>query len=166
MQTSEIQTNSEGKVTSSQRQLLRGVRRRRYQGLFATLLIVTIIPLLALMRPVIAGEMTLQAWLDAFPNVELPLVMVFPVLFFIAVIIGYIIDTDLRAERISTAIGEAELWKGETLKRHFVRVGGVRFQVTRDQWESFTAGQTYRVYYVKNYPNIILSTERLEGVTG
>jgi hypothetical protein len=163
MSEADVQANSEGKITPEQHQILRSHRRRRYQGLFATLIIVTVIPAFALLRPVIAGEMTFQAWLAAFPNVPLPIVMVFPALFFIAAGVGYVIDSDLRAEHISTTIGEAELWTSGTIKRYFLRVDGVRFQITRDYWKTFTAGQTYRVYYIKNYPNIILSSERLQA---
>jgi len=43
---------------------------------------------------------------------------------------------------------------------YYVTVGGVRFQVQKEEYEAFEEGRWYRVYYVKDPPvGVILSVE-------
>jgi hypothetical protein len=159
----DLEANREGRVSAEQRQMLNRRKRWRYGGVMASMLIVTIMPGFALLRPVIMGEITFEAWVNDFPNVDLSFLMLFPLLFICAVSVSYLLGRDLRQERVSEVVGKAKLWKKNAPPRHLVEIGGTRFQVSRDQWQQFANDATYHVYYIKNFPNhIMLSMERAD----
>jgi hypothetical protein len=109
----------------------------------------------------LSGETTIIEMGDGLPIL---LVLLF-VVASIALVASMVLTDDLRQAHMRVAKGKAKLLPGQYRGTPYyrVRVGRKTFNLMNErQFNAFREGETYQVYYVRYWPDIILSVDRTD----
>jgi len=163
----DLQTNRAGELTDAQRERVTAVYQQYLRGIIPTLGIIGAIMVSAVVISLVRDFLSLDGLsLDDLARglpICLPLVSL---VVLIAVVGSYWLTGNLRRGRIQVAEGVARLktglYRGHT-PYYQAKIGRHTFHLMNaTQFGAFKEGERYRVYYVKYWPDVILSGERVE----
>ena len=161
----DLDSNSNGKLTARQQEMLKSYRKFSSCGTIAAL--VAIIGTIGILSGIVLlnTDSETSGMQQALPYI----VGVFGFAFFLFIffwLLGIYRSRYLRTPKIFDVTGKANphLKKRQYHTEYYVSIGKVRFQVTsKAQYDAIQSDQAYRVYYI-HYPptHVILSIELLE----
>jgi hypothetical protein len=163
----DLQANRAGELTDAQRERVTAVYQQYRRGIMPTLGIIGAIMVSAVVVSLVRDFLSLDGLspdeLARGLPVCLPLVSVVVV---IAGVRSYWLTTGVRRGRIQVAEGvtrlKTGLYRGHTPYYH-AKIGGHTFYLANaTEFGGFKEGERYRVYYVRYWPDVILSGERVE----
>ncbi len=154
----DLLANRTGELTEKQRERVAAIYRQYRRGILPTFVIIGGMMVIGSIAAVVSGDSSPGEMLRSLPIVLLILV----VLGGFTTIASHVTTSDVRRGRIRTAEGKAKLsqgrYKGYDIYR--VRIGSKTFNLmNKQQFECFEKGEGYRVWYVRYWPDVILSIE-------
>jgi hypothetical protein len=154
----DLQANRAGELTEVQRKRVATVYRQFLRGITRSVGIIGAILISAAVISWVRGFL--------FREGVLPLSLWLYLFVILALIIGgggYWLARDLRRGRIQVAEGMAQLKTGLYSARrlyYHAKIGGHTFDLmSATEFGVFKEGERYRVYYVRYWPDVILSVE-------
>jgi hypothetical protein len=157
----DLELNRDDHVTYAQRDRLAAIYQQYHRGIVRTLGLVTGIMVVGLVFVLLIGQTTLAELEQGLP-IALALLFVVVALTLVA---SLVLSDDLRQVHMRVAEGKAKLLLGNYRGTPYyrVRLGRKTFNLMNErQFQCFESGARYRVYYVKYWPDVVLSVERIE----